>query len=436
MGVTAVGKPNWTNRTLWTGDNLDIMRGMNSESVDLIYLDPPFNSNKTYSAPIGSEAAGAAFKDTWTLSDVDLAWHGEVADREPALYAVIDAAGQAHGRSMKSYLVMMAVRLLEMRRILRDTGSIYLHCDPTASHYLKTAMDCLFGKEQYRNEIVWHYGKMSNPGRNFPRNHDTILRYTKTGNYVFRLVKGAESEYRTRYARHLTGNRVLYGSVKDSRDKLILRRVKRLTKELNRDLRDDDVLFDFDREFKAQSDVMYVPIIKGNSSERIGYPTQKPLALLEKIVQASTNEGDMVLDPFCGCATASIAAERLGREWVGIDLSPMAAKLVKRRLRDYLGLFYDVVHREDIPNRTDLGDLPNYRTHKHGLFGQQEGMCAGCRELFPFRNFSIDHIVPRSKGGSDHIDNLQLLCAACNSSKGTRSQEEFVARLKEQGIRK
>ena len=436
MGVTAVGKPNWTNRTLWTGDNLDIMRGMNSESVDLIYLDPPFNSNKTYSAPIGSEAAGAAFKDTWTLSDVDLAWHGEVADREPALYAVIDAAGQAHGRSMKSYLVMMAVRLLEMRRILRDTGSIYLHCDPTASHYLKTAMDCLFGKEQYRNEIVWHYGKMSNPGRNFPRNHDTILRYTKTGNYVFRLVKGAESEYRTRYARHLTGNRVLYGSVKDSRDKLILRRVKRLTKELNRDLRDDDVLFDFDREFKAQSDVMYVPIIKGNSSERIGYPTQKPLALLEKIVQASTNEGDMVLDPFCGCATASIAAERLGREWVGIDLSPMAAKLVKRRLRDYLGLFYDVVHRGDIPNRTDLGDLPNYRTHKHGLFGQQEGMCAGCRELFPFRNFSIDHIVPRSKGGSDHIDNLQLLCAACNSSKGTRSQEEFVARLKEQGIRK
>ncbi len=436
MGVTAAGKPNWANRTLWTGDNLDIMRGMNSDSVDLIYLDPPFNSNKTYSAPIGSEAAGAAFKDTWTLSDVDLAWHGEVADREPALYAVIDAAGQAHGKSMKSYLVMMAVRLLEMWRILRDTGSIYLHCDPTASHYLKIAMDCVFGKEQYRNEIVWHYGKMSNPGRNFPRNHDTILRYTKTDNYVFRLVKGAESEYRTRYARHLIGNRVLYGSVKDSRDKLILRRVKRLTKELNRDLRDDDVLFDFDREFKAQSDVMYVPIIKGNSSERIGYPTQKPLALLEKIVQASTNEGDMVLDPFCGCATASIAAERLGREWVGIDLSPMAAKLVKRRLRDYLGLFYDVVHREDIPNRTDLGDLPNYRTHKHGLFGQQEGMCAGCRELFPFRNFSIDHIVPRSKGGSDHIDNLQLLCAACNSSKGTRSHEEFVARLKEQGIRK
>jgi len=127
--------PNWQNRTMWTGDNLEIMRGMNSASVDLIYLDPPFNSNRTYSAPIGSEAAGAAFKDAWTLDDVDLAWHGEIAEREPPLYAVIDAAGQAHGKGMKSYLIMMGVRLLEMRRVLKDTGSIYLHCDCTASHY-------------------------------------------------------------------------------------------------------------------------------------------------------------------------------------------------------------------------------------------------------------------------------------------------------------
>ena len=130
-------KPNFKNRTIWTGDNLDILRGMNSECVDLIYLDPPFNSNRTYEAPIGSEAAGAKFKDAWTLSDVDMAWHGEIADKEPALYSIIDAAGLSHGASMKSYLIMMGVRLLEMKRILKDTGSIYLHCDPTASHYLK-----------------------------------------------------------------------------------------------------------------------------------------------------------------------------------------------------------------------------------------------------------------------------------------------------------
>ena len=115
---------NWSNRTMWTGDNLPIMRGMNSESVDLIYLDPPFNSNRTYSAPIGSQAAGAAFKDTWTLDDVDVAWHGEIAEQSPAVYAVILAAGEAHGKGMKSYLIMMAVRLIEMHRILKETGSI------------------------------------------------------------------------------------------------------------------------------------------------------------------------------------------------------------------------------------------------------------------------------------------------------------------------
>ena len=132
---------NWANRTIWTGDNLSVMRGMNSESVDLIYLDPPFNSNRNYAAPIGSKAAGAAFKDTWTLDDVDLAWHGEIAEQNPAVYAVIDAAGISHGAGMKSYLIMMAVRLLEMRRLLKPTGSLYLHCDPTASAYLKLLLD-------------------------------------------------------------------------------------------------------------------------------------------------------------------------------------------------------------------------------------------------------------------------------------------------------
>lgn len=117
-----MNKPNWTNRTMWTGDNLDIMRGMNSESVDLIYLDPPFNSNKNYEAPIGSKAAGAAFKDTWTLSDVDVAWHGYLADKEPALHSVITAAQQSHGKSMMSYLIMMGIRLIEMRRVLRGGG--------------------------------------------------------------------------------------------------------------------------------------------------------------------------------------------------------------------------------------------------------------------------------------------------------------------------
>ena len=147
---------NFKNRTVWTGDNLDILRGVNSECVDLIYLDPPFNSNRNYAAPIGSEAAGARFKDTWHLDDVDEAWLGEIADREPGLWKVISAAG-VHSDGMKSYSVMMGVRLLELRRVLKPTGSIYLHCDPTANAYLRMLMDAVFGKESFRNEIIWWY---------------------------------------------------------------------------------------------------------------------------------------------------------------------------------------------------------------------------------------------------------------------------------------
>ena len=147
--------PNFADKTIWTGDNLDILRGMNSACVDLIYLDPPFNSNQNYAAPVGSRAAGAAFKDTWTLSDLDVAWMGLIADEQPATAHVVKTAGLTHGKGMQSYLTMMAVRLMEMRRVLKDSGSIYLHCDPTASHYLKLLMDAVFGAGGFRNEITW-----------------------------------------------------------------------------------------------------------------------------------------------------------------------------------------------------------------------------------------------------------------------------------------
>ncbi|MDE0034311.1 MAG: DNA methyltransferase [Deltaproteobacteria bacterium] len=178
-----------------------------------------------------------------------------------------------------------------------------------------------------------------------------------------------------------------------------------------------------------------MPPLSHAAKERVGYPTQKPLALLERIITASSDNGQVVLDPFCGCATACIAAEKLGRQWIGIDLSPLAADLVKLRLRKEMGLFYDVRHRLDIPARTDQGKVPNYRTHKHTLYGVQEGLCAGCRIMFPFRNMTVDHVVPQIKGGTDHRNNLQLLCGACNSRKGTKSQEEFIAGLIRDGLR-
>ena len=210
---------NVKNRTVFSNDNLPVLRGIDTESVDLIYLDPPFNSNRNYAAPIGSDAAGAAFKDTWTLSDVDNAWHGEIADREPALYQAIHAAELTHGKGMKSYLIMLAVRLLEKKRV---------------------------------------------------------------------------------------------------------------------------------------------------------------------------------------------------------------------RLEAEIGIFGEIIHRTDIPKRSEK--LPNYRTHKHTLFGKQEGLCNGCRTQFPFRNMTVDHIVPQSQGGTDHEDNLQLLCGACNSTKGQGTQAELISQLKAQGV--
>ena len=166
--------------------------------------------------------------------------------------------------------------------------------------------------------------------------------------------------------------------------------------------------------------------------ERVGYPTQKPLKLLERIIKASSNENEMILDPFCGCATTCVAAEKLNRKWIGIDVSPIAADLVKERIKRELGmLLFEPVHREDILQRTDLADVAKYncKENKIKLYGEQEGYCYGCKEHFKLQNLTVDHIIPRSKGGTDHLSNLQLLCGYCNSVKGDRGQEYLLAKM-------
>ena len=461
---------------------------MNAECVDLIYLDPPFNSNRNYAAPIGSEAAGAAFKDTWTLSDVDEAWHGEIADREPALYAIIDAARQSHGKGMKSYLIMMAVRLLEMRRVLKSTGSIYLHCDPTASHYLKALMDAVFGSGNFRNEVVWKRTAGRSDGKQFGRVHDVLLLYARRGATWNRQYTGHDPAYLARAYRNedelgrwrsdqLTASGPRYGESGEPWRGIYPGQVGRhwntptqggmndyiikhglipgwpdalSTVQARLEALDAAGLIHWPERGRMPSLKRYLESTAGiavedvftdigkleaSAKEKIGYPTQKPLALLERIIKASSNEGDVVLDPFCGCATACVAAEKLNRQWAGVDISPKAADLVKMRLHKEIGLFWQGTHRTDIPIRTDLDKLPNYKTHKHTLFGKQEGLCGGCLVMFPFRNMTIDHIVPQSKSGTDHIDNLQLLCNACNSMKGTGTQEGFIVNLRAIGMR-
>ena len=457
-------EPNFADKTIWTGDNLDILRGMNSECVDLIYLDPPFNSNQNYAAPVGSAAAGAAFKDTWTLSDLDVAWMGLIADKQPALAHVIKTSGLTHGKGMQSYLTMMAVRLMEMHRVLKPTGSIYLHCDPTASHYLKLLMDSINGASNFMAEITWKRTSTHSDSRTFGNVADIILFYGDQINtndvrvpydpeYVARFYRYDDDDGRGLYTLdNMTSPNPRPNMTYEWRGHQPPVKGWRYSQETMSKLHDEGRIWYPDKPKQRPRLKRYlnempgkladnvwtdIPPINSQAKERIGYPTQKPIALLERIIKASSNEGDIVLDPFCGCATACVAADKLGRKWVGIDISPKAVELVNMRLQQDMGsLFHHgyVTARTDIPRRTDIEAPIPYRQNKHILFGQQEGLCDGCRTEFPFRIFEVDHIIPQSRGGTDHLENLQLLCPSCNRIKGNRPQEYLVARLAEIGV--
>ena len=482
--MSEVGKPahNFASGTIWTGDNLEIMRGMNSACVDLIYLDPPFNSNRTYSAPIGSVAAGAAFKDAWTLDDVDEFEHGELAERNPAAGAVIEAARLAHGKPMMAYLIFMTVRLLEMRRVLKPAGSIYLHCDDTAAHWLRVLTEAIFGPAAFRNEVIWkRIGNHNDAGR-FGRTADRLLFY---GAAIHRdavrvplHAANVTSKYRYQDERggystgDLTGSGVRYGEAgepwrgwnpTDTGRHWSVPRTGAYAGWIEANLipgycAEPSVLARLDlleragliaftangtprlKRYLAANpgqvppDVWNdIPPVNSQAAERTGYPTQKPLALLDRIIRASSNPGDLVLDPFCGCATTLVVADRLGREWAGIDLSPLAIKLVNDRITADRGkdgtapLWGGATALDRPPKRTDLGTIPPYRTNAQFLYGKQIGNCAGCGVHFPFSGLTVDHILPRSRGGTDHLDNLQLLCLGCNSSKGNRTMPEWRA---------
>ena len=404
---------------------------MNTGTVDLIATDPPFNKGRDFHATPDSLADGASFQDRWRWEDEHQQWVNEIADAgwDDVAYAV-EIARTAHSDDMGAFLSFIAIRLLEMKRVLKPTGSIYLHCDQTANAYLRTLMDAVFGKDNLRNEIVWCYPPTGRaPKRGFHKKHDTILYYADKETGAWNPPYGEMSESTLK----------AYSSVDaDGR-----------------------------RYSKAHGGITYLDEVPGrpipswwddighgshmSNKEKVGYPTQKPLALYERIIEASTNRGDIVLDPFAGCATTCVAAERLGRQWVGIDLWDKAHDVVLERLEkeglanpqggDTTLSFADITYTTEPPVRDDQLDtraVPYLETPtgkqgtrresprqkaaiKGRLLAEFGYQCAGCDREFDHPEYlEVDHKIPRADDGGDEYGNRMLLCSPCNRRKGSK----------------
>ena len=323
----------------------------------------------------------------------------------PHLVQYIDSVRNIHGKAMASYLTFMAQRIFEMHRILKPTGSLYLHCDPTASHYLKIVLDKVFGKTNFKNEIVWCYTGPSNTKKWYPRKHDTMLFYSKSNEYSF----------------NPDSIRVPYKSLNTQKSGGGIG-----------GFMDEDIVSAYKKKGKIPEDWWIgISPVGRIETERTGYPTQKPIALLERIIKASSNHSDIVFDPFCGCATTCVAAERLGRKWIGIDIEENARDLVIDRLSDDAGLFQNFIHLNRPQKRTDIKEVRvESRPVKERLYKEQKKLCNGCKKDLEMRHLEVDHILPRSKGGQDNIENLQLLCGHCNRVKSDKPMDYLMEKIK------
>ncbi len=454
---------------LYFGDNLGVLRDQKNfpdESIDLIYLDPPFNSKRDYNllfkSPKGhkSEAQIEAFKDSWS-------W-GEPAEHElnelmkqanTDVAQMMDALVRFLGRNdMTAYLVMMANRLLEMHRVLKPTGSLYLHCDPTASHYLKIVLDAVFGKERYENEIIWKRTTTHSDSKTWSRVADSIFFYTKGDGFTWNTPRDEHSaEYRDSKYRHDDGDgRGLYRldnmTSPNPRPNMMYEwkgfpfpekgwRYSRATMakldeegriwypctkagELDTTKRPQFKRYLDDTEGGVMGTVWSdIPPINSQAAERLGYPTQKPLALLDRIIQASSKPGDLILDPFCGCGTAVHAAQKLKRKWIGIDITHLAISLIEKRLKDAFGAKCKfAVHGtpKDLDAARDLATRDKYQfqwwavslVDAQPFQGRKKGADGGIDGLKFFHDVDkagARKIVVSVKGGGLKADDVRAL---------------------------
>ena len=442
---------------------MDYLRLLNSESVDVVATDPPFNKNRKFNATPGSLSSGASFQDRWKWrDDIEGAWLAEIENEHDKLGKAIQNAIDTHSESMGAFLCFMAVRLLAMHRILKPTGSIFLHCDPTASHYIKMVMDAIFGRENFVNEIVWCYIAPIRRNTNYyKKSHDILFWYAKDWDAckTSKIAKMPLSESTIRR----------FGKYFDAKGQLTYARLK----ETNPGAFDalagvpdnlNEVWMD---KYNGTNMVDWwtdiVPIKRkgrGQKGESTGYPTQKPIALYKRLIESASEEGDVVMDPFCGCATTLVASEMIGRQWIGIDLWDDVYGVIEDRLkkagdlegsdgsRTRMTLFEAIGKIKRITSPGDIEDpyagepaapvmeskprfippkqkwqrLKPHEKDKY-LAEAQAGsggriVCASCGIEQEMRYMQRDHINPKTnKRSVNDISNLILLCSSCNRHK-------------------
>ncbi len=482
-------RTNLRNRTIFCRDNIDILQGINSNSIDLIYLDPPFSKNDTFITKKNKNIEkiknffieeqqkynrfsnenfeeifkdnSASFSDIWTENDINEYYYTEIDKYNNQLVSYLDSIKNFAIKGGFYYLLYMTVRLIEMKRILKDTGSIYYHCDPTFSHYIKVVMDRIFGVDNFISEIIWNYGTPSGGrvgGKKPVKSYEVLLSYAKNyGSHTYnKLFTPYNKNYTEAWFRHIDEDDRKYRT--RSRGGKIIRQYLDESPGVPLSNTWTDIK-------QLYGSAGWFP---GNQKEITGYPTQKPLALLERIIQTSSKEEDIVLDPFCGCATTCIASEKLNRQWIGIDWNKQSFYMIYYRayLMDILGTEYDsslfnsgIIQETNTPQRTDISQEELNKIQKEYqnkqeikrtkkirmstedkviakelLYEEQTGMCNGCDVYMRSVELTIDHITPQSKEGDDNLDNLQLLCHRCNNWKRDKSMKFLFDKLFDEKI--
>ena len=507
---------NFPDNVLYEMDNLDVLRGMNSETVDLIATDPPFNTKRNRAGSAGFYVDNWKWGDTgklpdqWAWNEVHPIWLDEIRDENRALFEVIEAAGHCHGQDIAAFLCFLSVRLLEMHRVLKPTGSLYIHCDHTANAYIRMTLDAIFGAANFLNEIVWERSGGKSDAKRFGPVHDTIFYYSKQSKrtwnpqfiphdpeYIRSTYRHDDNDGRGPYCTmplHASGKRggesaiPWQGYSPDAQGNHWRTPTQGI---MNRYIQENKLIEGWPSKYptihsrltaldqakliawsgngvpriktylKATNGIALTDLIKdipmANKTERTGSPDQKPIGLYERIILASSNKGDLILDPFAGCATTIIAAQNNQRRWVGIDRrpdvrhhvvcrilglksdeaqkqkeSPMYGDWITARLSEL-----DTHYQTTAPIRTDEGTTaapflaPVYTLNEKSALTHREMkefliktfgfQCWGCNfKIDDERYFQLDHVEPKVDGGSNHLDNRALLCQPCNQLKSNR----------------